>query len=293
MGPLATFRDKARCMRSRPRGMMMTRIRIVENRTMEVLSVTDVSSSSDALRSSAGRLIEVVGTAKFESEMFRAVRDAFNCEHMSAIVSRGQAGSRALMSATKDAISIPRQVAEKYAIQYWPLDPANRAAQERQNTNRFALRIAPDDDIKDAKYRYECYTLYRLVDRLTIVQRNGETLYRMNFYAGGRRFADSAVRQMVSYADLMMSLLVRHDAAGVDDTEDRTAELYRDRLRLVSPGMPRRETEVCTAIMLGMTSDAIAVKLGISVNTVLTYRKRAYGRLNICCQNELMRLVLC
>ena len=44
--------------------------------------------------------------------------------------------------------------------------------------------------------------------------------------------------------------------------------------------------------MLGMTSEAIGLKLGISVNTVLTYRKRAYGRLRISCQNELMRLVL-
>ena len=36
----------------------------------------------------------------------------------------------------------------------------------------------------------------------------------------------------------------------------------------------------------------IGLKLGISVNTVLTYRKRAYGRLHISCQNELMRLIL-
>ena len=61
-------------------------------------------------------------------------------------------------------------------------------------------------------------------------------------------------------------------------------------LRLLK--MPEREAEVCTAIMLGMTSEAIAIKLGISVNTILTYRKRAYGRLNISCQNELMRLIL-
>ena len=71
------------------------------------------------------------------------------------------------------------------------------------------------------------------------------------------------------------------------------AELFRTKLKLISPKMPSREAEVCTAIMLGMTSEAIAIELGISVNTVLTYRKRAYGRLNISCQNELMRLILC
>jgi DNA-binding CsgD family transcriptional regulator len=44
--------------------------------------------------------------------------------------------------------------------------------------------------------------------------------------------------------------------------------------------------------MSGMTPEAIALHLGISVNTVLTYRKRAYGRLKISCQNELLRLIL-
>ncbi len=56
--------------------------------------------------------------------------------------------------------------------------------------------------------------------------------------------------------------------------------------------MPLRETEVCAAIVQGMTSEAIALKLGISVNTVLTYRKRAYMRLGISCQNELLRFIL-
>ena len=40
-----------------------------------------------------------------------------------------------------------------------------------------------------------------------------------------------------------------------------------------------------------MSSEAIALTLGISVNTVLTYRKRAYTRLGICSQNELVRFI--
>ena len=37
--------------------------------------------------------------------------------------------------------------------------------------------------------------------------------------------------------------------------------------------------------------EAIASKLGIRLNTILTYRKRAYARLNISSQLELLRLV--
>ncbi|MGZ3408997.1 MAG: helix-turn-helix transcriptional regulator [Xanthobacteraceae bacterium] len=262
---------------------------------MEVLSVADARSNNDALRASVGRLIETVGTPKFESEIFGAARHAINCEHISAVVAPEGIGPRILISAANGPMSIPRQVAEKYAREYWNLDPANQAAQFCEKTTSLVLRIEPEEDIKDDHYRYECYTIYRLVDRLSIMQRNGRDIYRMNFYAGGRygRFADSDIHQMMNSADILMSLLMRHAAAGIDDSEERTAEMFRNRLRLVSPKMPQREAEVCTAIMLGMTSEAIAIKLGISVNTVLTYRKRAYGRLNISCQNELMRLILC
>jgi DNA-binding CsgD family transcriptional regulator len=41
-----------------------------------------------------------------------------------------------------------------------------------------------------------------------------------------------------------------------------------------------------------MSSEGIGLDMGISINTVRTYRKRAYARLGICSQNELMRLVL-
>ena len=57
--------------------------------------------------------------------------------------------------------------------------------------------------------------------------------------------------------------------------------------------LSEREASVCTGIILGMTSEGIALDLGISVNTVRTYRKRAYARLMISSQNELMKLILC
>jgi len=45
-------------------------------------------------------------------------------------------------------------------------------------------------------------------------------------------------------------------------------------------------------VMMGRNSEAIALALGISVNSVLTYRKRAYAWLGISSRNELIRLIL-
>lgn len=53
-----------------------------------------------------------------------------------------------------------------------------------------------------------------------------------------------------------------------------------------------RERDICMSILRGLSSEAIAGQLGISLNSVLTYRRRAYQRLGITSQNELFSLVM-
>ncbi len=53
-----------------------------------------------------------------------------------------------------------------------------------------------------------------------------------------------------------------------------------------------REREVCIRILLGLSSEAIAAHLDISLHSVLTYRRRAYERLGISSQNELFAIVV-
>jgi DNA-binding CsgD family transcriptional regulator len=52
--------------------------------------------------------------------------------------------------------------------------------------------------------------------------------------------------------------------------------------------MPRRELEVCSRILFGLTSPAIALDLHLCDTTIKTYRKRAYHRLSIGSERELL-----
>jgi DNA-binding NarL/FixJ family response regulator len=56
---------------------------------------------------------------------------------------------------------------------------------------------------------------------------------------------------------------------------------------LAACNLPRRQVEVCARILLGFTKEAISSDLGISVETVQTYRKRAYLRLHVTSEQEL------
>jgi DNA-binding CsgD family transcriptional regulator len=65
------------------------------------------------------------------------------------------------------------------------------------------------------------------------------------------------------------------------------------RLAQLCPALSGREREVLAWSAIGLTSEGIALQLNIGLNTVQTYRKRAYRRLSISSQNELMhRLML-
>ena len=223
----------------------------------------------DPLRAQIGRLIEVVGTPKFEDEMFYLVHRAIDCEHLTAFAVSDSGSADVLFAANAGNLPVASAIAQKYVSHYWMLDPANAIEADRDDDSHVAFSILPGD-ITDGSYRRD-------------------------FYRGARsgHFEAQSIDCIMNSADLLISLLMKHAVSTVPVTTERLVpKVWCDRLRLLEPNMPKRETEVCAAITLGMTSEAIALNLGISVNTVLTYRKRAYARLGISCQNELLRLVL-
>lgn len=260
---------------------------------MQLHEFPSVSARPDPLRARIGRLIETVGTPKFEDEMFYLVHKAIDCEHLTAFAVSDSGPAEMLFAANAGRLPVARTLAQKYLSHYWMLDPANAIELDPEDDTHVAFSILPGD-ISDGSYRHDCYTSVRLRDRFTVMRRHGERSVRLNFYrgAGSAPFEAQAIDCITGSADLLISLLMKHAADKVPESGETAPKVLRDRLHLLEPNMPKRETEVCTAITLGMTSEAIALHLGISVNTVLTYRKRAYARLGISCQNELLRLVL-
>jgi DNA-binding CsgD family transcriptional regulator len=63
-------------------------------------------------------------------------------------------------------------------------------------------------------------------------------------------------------------------------------------VRKLDPRLTRRQVQVCARALLGMTSVAVGLDLGIRVSTVVTLRRRAYSILHISSPNELFALCL-
>lgn len=246
------------------------------------------------LRRLAPQLIEVSGTAEFEPMLFQAAREAACCEHLTAFAFSGASRPRVLLTANTGIQPVARWTAEKYISKYWMLDPINRLDRQRSGSSpNVAVRVH-SDDIGDNDYKEECYTAVGLQERISLVQlRNGET-FRINFYKSSTlgRFAPEEVDRIFEASDLIMSLLAKHDATAMAPRGMGAAAVFQRRLELLGKALPKREIEVCSRIATGMSSEGIGLDLGISLNTVLTHRKRAYARLRISSQNELLRLLL-
>ena len=237
-------------------------------------------------------LIAALGRPDFPRRLFQVARKFTDCHSVTSFAFCASHSPRLLFAENVGDVPVSRHIADRYIADYWRFDPANSVASDAARVASCRAMVIGAEEIAPRSYREHCYAAIKLVNRLTLMRRAGDSVIRVNFYRGrGNRAFDHGIDTIAAAGDTLIALIARHDAwaAKADGGEDFE---YLERLRHLCPSMPRRQLEVCALIVRGFYSEAIALKLGISLNTVLTFRRRAYARLRISSQNELMRLVL-
>jgi DNA-binding NarL/FixJ family response regulator len=111
--------------------------------------------------------------------------------------------------------------------------------------------------------------------------------------AMGTREFDQVVKQflLTSTGRALAAILRKHiqPADGPAKPGEPLSSLSAIEQRIAKcSDMPSREVEVCSRILFGLSSAGIALDLDISETTVKTYRKRAYHRLSIGSERELL-----
>jgi len=238
-------------------------------------------------------VITSIGHSEFSAKLFDTIRAAVKAEYITVFVSGRQPRARILVAENEGSPGACRKSATMYVERYWDCDPANKVMIDgRDNQGIRSLRITATDIVSTA-YRSVCYLSLGLAKRFSLIQGRGEETMRVNLYfPPGTNFESTGFDHVTECAPLLMAAIWRHyDCAASLDMSNVTST-FRKRLERVAPSLSSRELEVCSLIASGITSEGIAIKLGLEVNTVLTYRKRSYTRLQISSQNELMRLLM-
>jgi DNA-binding CsgD family transcriptional regulator len=267
---------------------------------LQIHHLDDMTLEHSPLLGGLTSLVDTVGTDLFGKGLRQLMSDVLQCEHVTLYEVSSAGQPRLVMAESIEANRVPESSAARYALSYWSADPLNDTAAMGDRLDRGVVAHRSARETSDCTYRQQCFEPAdwirhgrRLIERVSVMQRHQGRLVKVNFHRGHSAgpYSDTHIRSLKACAGLILALARRHAADVKAAAAGDPREQYMERLVQLCPAMPRRELEVAAGIVHGMMSEAIALDLGISHNTVLTYRKRCYTRLGISSQNELMRLV--
>jgi LuxR family transcriptional regulator, activator of tox operons len=255
-------------------------------------------SDGNAIARDMSPVIGAIGTSKFEDSLLSMARNAARCTHLTAfsssLSSEASRAPKALIALNCGKAPVARQLASTYIRHYWNLDPANSLLKSELRVGRRAMLRLQSHEIENLAYRRECYRSVDLIDRFSLIKTLGNEVVRINFYrkASSGRFSEADLVALSTLADLAITAIGKHDALNSLRATEAPYDRYCRRLALSAPRLSSREIQVCAQIVMGLRSDAIAHELGLSINTILSHRRRAYAKLEISSQTELFHMLL-
>lgn len=236
-------------------------------------------------------LIDATGTEKFGSKLLSHLEEACGADYC-AVFRVGADRPSEIVTGSHDGSSKAQTRVKSYLQrQYWINDPAMVYAQTQLKGQDPMLMRVDVTRLKDPVIREEIWP--GICDRVVIAGKSQERTYSMSILREGRGgFSASDMERIGNSADLFISLLAKHEQLIGSFKNDLTGVIsslpdIEARISGAS-ALTAREAEVCARILYGLTTTGIALDLGISNETVKTFRKLAYRRLNIGSEHELM-----
>lgn len=178
-------------------------------------------------------------------------------------------GARCLMSRNYARHGLGEALAERYLDGWHLKDPLRPALRRLAAGQRRVVRVEAAG--MKAEYRAIFFDAPGLVAKTSVLVAGARRLI-VNLY-------EDASPVDAELADLIAGLIARHVAA---EGEPGPAPALS--------GLSERERAVCLGILAGRKTEAIAGAMGLSPETVITYRRRAYHKLGIASRGALFAL---
>src|SRR3989344_6162094 len=245
-----------------------------------------------------GAVVERIGTHGFDQAFMHYAASLCDAEHF-ALYAIGDEDCRVVGSGGPTGCGQAEGTAKRQACvyssgQFWRVDPALTPLWNTEPDCRPILAYMDIAEIQHAEMRQRVYGSHGVRERMVLSARGPRQTVVISFINTYRRgpFGIDHLRAVERLADNMVAMAIKHvDMRQAADAASSALTSLNDIegcLALSSPPLARREAEVCARILYGMTSLGIALDLGIGEESAMTYRKRAYNRLNIGSQRELL-----
>ena len=243
-----------------------------------------------------GDVIESIGTDDFPATLLQVINCYVDVDHIVIFTFAEGQGFDYLFTHGRIEDKRAHQLARSYTRKYYRFDPyAEDVAHPETMGGPHWVRFA-GHKIDHPDYVDFFYDRNNLVDKLSLIFQRDAKAYYCSFYRLGDsgRYTEAEVDDLARLSSIIVASVVKHGSALFPESGHAAS------LSLVSgpvdwpleAGLAPREAEVCNYIVGGYGSEAIALKLGLTINSIKTYRKRAYAKLKISSQNELYMLYL-
>jgi DNA-binding CsgD family transcriptional regulator len=238
-----------------------------------------------------GNIVEELGTDRFALELLSFLHRTCGADHC-AIYQLSPDSLKQMFVGSFEGGNAVRDEAFRYIdSQYWRRDPAMCEARSRVHTKEPVVIRVDIDDLVDSDLRNAIFP--HISGRLFVAGHRREAAYGLSILRSDAKdtYDDCDVDRVSSIADLLVSLLVKHaDLALRRNTATFSLKSLAEieNCLVAMTQLPRREVEVCARILHGISTAAIALDLAVGEESVKSYRKRAYQKLGIGTERDLL-----
>lgn len=242
-------------------------------------------------------LIDAIGEADFGPKLAAFLSQSCGAEHC-AVYKIPAERNHDMTAISVDGTDATRRQAGLYvAGQFWRKDPAFHNTWRQDCENPILVRFDPQQ-LEDHIFRDEMYGPTNIRDRVLLYGRRSDAIFCISVLRSRRAgaFSERDITTLRHIGRPLISLSAKHSDLidAIDHGKNALSSVSTIERRIEDLGMKlsRRELQVVARILFGMTTVGIALDLGIKKESVVTYRKRGYMRLNIGTRHELMRTYL-
>lgn len=241
-------------------------------------------------------VVQAVGSDDFGACLGATLHQQLAVDQVMVFQAAAQAPWRTLVAQNVRDASIAKRLATAYTRHFWARDPKRNVIRSLM-PKQVELQASEDLLTVDAEYRNTLFVEPNLVDKMSLLFRGASATFYVNFYrsASAGLFARADFDRLQLTCDFLSALVEKH-AMLVEPSRTCTVaqmeRLFRAAQPEIGASLSSRELQTCARVVLGYSSEAIAIDLGVSVHSAITFRKRAFAKFGIAAHQELFALVL-
>jgi DNA-binding CsgD family transcriptional regulator len=278
----------------------MTQRTLCAGREVDVQALTAIAVDREISGfAQIGNLIDAIATDGFEAVLFDSLDYLSSAEHCGVYWYSNRELQRR-WGFSRNGSGASHRMSRRYVAEdYWIKDPAIKLVANRGKIGG-AFLIASDSSIGPTDLKEEIFLSQNMHYRLLVCQSRAEGIAILDLVRSASLgpFLESELRRSRDTALGVLPAVFKHvgllqeTRSPNDEGALSSIPAIEERICSGPVYFPRRERQVLAQNLFGVMTHGIGLTLGISEETVTTYRKRAYGRLHIATRHEMLKWYL-